>query len=433
MPDPLHTHNFDHVQESDRQAQQHLAAPGVSILTSGKKHGSRNPTSDDAAHLTRSHDQKTDFAYAANPTTDNLFTGRAYALNGASNNTHGAPNTPAGPYRLTHGTQVNPVSNLNLASFGSQPWPTTSAPYLEFAPQPIYEPTGELVHETIQEFREFDDPSSLQYQDWQSRSPNLETINAAQSNTVIEVPKIATDIANTLKDAQAFIKPALKRTLEPDGGNEALQQRSSLQDYQESQLRKIRRVSFEQMSGTGPASADDEDSSSSDAPSATNRSTAGRATGNARRGRGSRHGTQPSQRPQPTAPSVTRPVSGPVTRGSRNPSAHPPSILPPEKVFPIQIGSELFRLSGASISSDAPSYFTQFFEDQIKQNEESGGVRTLYIDRDPETFRDVARHLQGRYLSVTRAFDSDAFRLLCQTQGRQSFCETLRGCTVLQL
>jgi hypothetical protein len=26
--------------------------------------------------------------------------------------------------------------------------------------------------------------------------------------------------------------------------------------------------------------------------------------------------------------------------------------LPPEKVFPIQIGSELFRLSGASISSD---------------------------------------------------------------------------------
>lgn len=29
-----------------------------------------------------------------------------------------------------------------------------------------------------------------------------------------------------------------------------------------------------------------------------------------------------------------------------------PHILPHEKVFPIQIGSELFRLSGASISSD---------------------------------------------------------------------------------
>ncbi len=44
----------------------------------------------------------------------------------------------------------------------------------------------------------------------------------------------------------------------------------------------------------------------------------------------------------------------------------------------------------------APSYFTQFFEEQIRQNEESGGVRTLYIDRDPITFRDVARHLQGK-------------------------------------
>lgn len=29
-----------------------------------------------------------------------------------------------------------------------------------------------------------------------------------------------------------------------------------------------------------------------------------------------------------------------------------PRILPHEKVFPIQIGNELFRLSGASISSD---------------------------------------------------------------------------------
>lgn len=29
-----------------------------------------------------------------------------------------------------------------------------------------------------------------------------------------------------------------------------------------------------------------------------------------------------------------------------------PNILPHERVFPIQIGSDLFRLSGASISSD---------------------------------------------------------------------------------
>lgn len=33
-----------------------------------------------------------------------------------------------------------------------------------------------------------------------------------------------------------------------------------------------------------------------------------------------------------------------------------PNILPHERVFPIQIGSELFRLSGASISSDGVSF-----------------------------------------------------------------------------
>jgi hypothetical protein len=39
-----------------------------------------------------------------------------------------------------------------------------------------------------------------------------------------------------------------------------------------------------------------------------------------------------------------------------------PSTLPPEKVFSIQIGSELFRLSGASISSDG-QYFMLATED----------------------------------------------------------------------
>jgi hypothetical protein len=40
-----------------------------------------------------------------------------------------------------------------------------------------------------------------------------------------------------------------------------------------------------------------------------------------------------------------------------------PHILPHEKVFPIQIGSELFRLSGASISSDGQySHLSHYFE-----------------------------------------------------------------------
>lgn len=83
-------------------------------------------------------------------------------------------------------------------------------------------------------------------------------------------------------------------------------------------------------------------------------------------------------------------------RGS--PATKVKSTLPAEKVFSIQIGTELFRLSGASIASDAPSYFSQFFEEQLRQNGENATIRTLYIDRDPETFREIARHLQGYHI-----------------------------------
>ncbi|KKK23412.1 hypothetical protein ARAM_006450 [Aspergillus rambellii] len=72
--------------------------------------------------------------------------------------------------------------------------------------------------------------------------------------------------------------------------------------------------------------------------------------------------------------------------------------LPPEKVFSIQIGTELFRLSGASIASDAPSYFSRFFEEQLSQNCDGSNCRTLYIDRDPITFHEIARHLQGYHV-----------------------------------
>ncbi|VBB78343.1 Putative protein of unknown function [Podospora comata] len=83
--------------------------------------------------------------------------------------------------------------------------------------------------------------------------------------------------------------------------------------------------------------------------------------------------------------------------------SHIPKILPHERVFPIQIGSELFKLSGASLSSDAPSYFSQYFLCQLKQAEENGedisnAIRTLSIDRDPDTFKDIALHLQGYHV-----------------------------------
>ncbi|KAF2148372.1 hypothetical protein K461DRAFT_282819 [Myriangium duriaei CBS 260.36] len=75
-----------------------------------------------------------------------------------------------------------------------------------------------------------------------------------------------------------------------------------------------------------------------------------------------------------------------------------PMALPANQVFPIQVGSKLFRLSGASISSDAPSYFTQFFQAQLRRGVDVADIKTLYLDRDPETFRDISLHLQGYHV-----------------------------------
>lgn len=53
-------------------------------------------------------------------------------------------------------------------------------------------------------------------------------------------------------------------------------------------------------------------------------------------------------------------------------------------------------------SSRASSYFSTFFQCQLKQAEDNGdeshSVRTLYIDRDPVTFRDISLHLQGYHV-----------------------------------
>ncbi|KAM0320482.1 hypothetical protein ACHAO8_000494 [Botrytis cinerea] len=111
---------------------------------------------------------------------------------------------------------------------------------------------------------------------------------------------------------------------------------------------------------------------------------------------------------------------------ARNWNTDIPNDLPHEKVFPIQIGTELFRLSGASLSSDdfgrtknfrmrapakrsrAPSYFSQYFQCQLRSAEENGedpntAIRTLYIDRDPITFKDISLHLQGYHVAPRNA------------------------------
>ncbi|EDO17722.1 hypothetical protein Kpol_1033p27 [Vanderwaltozyma polyspora DSM 70294] len=72
-----------------------------------------------------------------------------------------------------------------------------------------------------------------------------------------------------------------------------------------------------------------------------------------------------------------------------------PQLLPHQKMYKIQIGSELFKVSGASLSSDGPSYFTEYF---CKNSDKSDDV--LFIDRSADIFSRIYQHLQGYAIPI---------------------------------
>lgn len=76
-----------------------------------------------------------------------------------------------------------------------------------------------------------------------------------------------------------------------------------------------------------------------------------------------------------------------------------PNILPHEKIYSIQVGCKLFKISGASLSSDTPSYFSEYFQQQRNSN------KVLFIDRNPEIFELIYNHLQGYSINVDNAND----------------------------
>lgn len=90
---------------------------------------------------------------------------------------------------------------------------------------------------------------------------------------------------------------------------------------------------------------------------------------------------------------------------------HIPEILPHEKVYTILVGDKKFKLSGASLSYDSPSYFTDFFT-----NNEN--TTTLSIDRSSKVFEKICTHLQGYSISIDDEYefvylllDANYFRL----------------------
>ncbi|RVX72022.1 hypothetical protein B0A52_04620 [Exophiala mesophila] len=282
------------------------------------------------------------------------------------------------PAAVVHGTSYNLVT----PSFGAQPLNTSSRPHLYTPKSPLYVPTGELVNENIQILLDIDTPSTRRFTDTLSTSPTNPTSSpkslagsapASDGNANVSVNKFAQPLhpRSALKrKADSIVSPPSEASV-----NQPSLQLGTLSGSEFDSINSNpRSVTFERMSGIGPTSPD-EGSNSSELPSTSRAHQNSGPSGGTRRVRQPSGSTPRQAQPLPAASSQAS-VRG---RGTRTSSGHPP-------------------LSGASISSDAPSYFTQFFEEQIRQNEESGGVRTLYIDRDPATFRDVARHLQGYYV-----------------------------------
>lgn len=76
-----------------------------------------------------------------------------------------------------------------------------------------------------------------------------------------------------------------------------------------------------------------------------------------------------------------------------------PEILPHDKVYLIQVGYKLFRLSGASLSLDGPSYFTNFFSQPLNED------KVLFIDRNPVIFEKIYNHLQGYHIKIDHDFE----------------------------
>jgi hypothetical protein len=330
------------VTPSDVTSDRELASPAISI--SSVQYGGQPGLSNQAnPHPLGSGAA----AYTTNPYSGAGFEGLSFPANQAPHITprDAALYTTRSPDEL--GTASNQTSILG--SFGSQAWVSPS-PYLSFAPQPIYEPTGELIDEHIQTFDQFDSPPSRPPSEILTAQRALQpagaagqlfSANSSGSKGIIAPPPP--------------LRSALKRKADSDANSPSNSESGRRKQSVESGFAPARTVSFSRMSDS---EGDGLGSSEAVADEVLSRSGLSRSTkpGSQKPGEQGSHGRGSVRSPH-SAPKPA--VKGTGILYKQKPSS--PSILPPEKVFPIQISSELFRLSGASIASDGLFAHLQFY------------------------------------------------------------------------
>lgn len=264
---------------------------------------------------------------------------------------------------------------------------TNSIDFSDFAAQ--YEPQGELVQELQQQTatNDFSIPLPVAidaaYQAPQ-HSQTTTPIPANAQNPLSPPPK---------PPARPVVQTGMKRKAESEPDSAVSQSTSNAIDAQPNPSKrpnKSRQSSATSL--TSPVVAESSDARQSPMPLTATAQAAPEPTPPANTDVQRKKDASKGTGPQGRVIDVSKPRKVVESSGG--------DMLPAGKVFPIQIGSELFRLSGASLSSDAPSYFSHFFSEQLHNNGgRAGDVKTLYIDRDPDTFRDIALHLQGYHIT----------------------------------
>ena len=351
-PNPLFNHSV-----SDVTGEADLTSPAISISSSSN---GRYEAANQNIGYTEAGGAST--AYATNPTSDTALGSSFHSQ--STHPTIVVQDTDSLQYFVQHGGSRREdvsTSDPTPGGFGSQIWEPPPGPFLDFAPQPIYEPLGELADEQIQSFHEFDSPSSI-------RSSASLSQNSSTTRPDLSAKLSAGFEATTATNVFApptLPRSALKRKAEHDITPSI--DTASTRGLHSAKIGdgKRRSVSFERMSASNSRSPGDASAGSDNLLS--QRTSQGGHTSAASRGR-SRQSTSSTPRPTVNIPSAASQSQARGGRGTRVPSATPPSILPPEKVFPIRIGSDLFQLSGASISSDGQysSSLCQSFPDPLQ-------------------------------------------------------------------
>ncbi|KAK8182506.1 hypothetical protein BC567DRAFT_293738 [Phyllosticta citribraziliensis] len=277
----------------------------------------------------------------------------------------------------------------------------------------FYEPTGELAHERQPEARDYNIPQPIRPSATLGQAPGVQPTAAEPLGFPFLFESLSSVSEFAPPTPRAPISPQVRRSsMKRKAGGESSPDEATTRTLQFSpdpsmQAPAAKRPEIQRSSKSRSSSlADDpivtaapglaQASARAPQPPQSSVATASPETSV------SQPSGQTATASDPNAPSAEGQAGQQRSRKIAELGTNYSAVLPAGKVFPVQIGPELFRLSGASISSDgeAPSYFSHFFADQLYNNPSAraGDVKTLYIDRDPATFKDITLHLQGYYV-----------------------------------